>query len=75
MAIVPDLAGANFNVSNAGRNVDRPLSTVNRFLNVTPYATTTPGYTGEVVQDSSTGQLWLASNLTNTGWIVVTKVI
>jgi hypothetical protein len=75
MAIVPDLAGANYNVSNAGRNVDRPLSTVNRFLSATPYAVTTPGYTGEVVQDASTGQLWVASNLTNTGWLAITKVM
>lgn len=75
MAIVADLAGASFNVSNAGRAVDRPLSTVNRWLSASPLGVTTPGYTGEIVQDNSTGQLWQAGNLTNAGWIAVTVVV
>lgn len=72
MAIVPDLSGYSF---RDARSQDKPLSTPNRFLSSSPYGVTTPGYTGEVVQDSSTGQLWLASNLTNTGWLAITKVI
>lgn len=75
MAIVPDLAGANFNVSNAGRAVDRPLSTINRWLSASPVGVTTPQYTGEIVQDNSTGQVWQAGNLTSAGWIAVTVVV
>lgn len=72
MAIVADLSGLSF---RDARSVDRPLSTVNRWLSANPTGTTTPQYTGELVQDSSTGQLWQAGNLTNTGWIAVTKVV
>lgn len=72
MAIVRDLSGIPM---LDGRATDKPLSTVNRWLTSTPYGVTTPGYTGEIVQDSSTGQLWQAGNLTNTGWIAVTVVV
>jgi hypothetical protein len=72
MAIVRDLSGAPM---LDGRGVDKPLSTVNRWLASSPVGVTTPGYTGELVQDNSTGQLWQAANLTSAGWIAVTKVV
>lgn len=72
MAIVRDLSGAPM---LDGRAVDKPLSTVNRWLSASPLGVTTPGYTGEIVQDNSTGQCWLAANLTNAGWIAVTVVV
>jgi hypothetical protein len=72
MAIVRDLSGLTF---ADGRSTDKPLSTVNRFLSSSPVGVTTPGYTGELVQDNSTGQLWVASTLTSAGWIAVTKVM
>lgn len=73
MATVPDLAGASFNL--VGRAVDRKLSSPNRWLSSTPYGTILPGYTGEMVQDTSTGQIWEATNLTNLGWIAVTVIV
>lgn len=72
MAIVPDLSGARY---NDGRATDKPLSTVNRNVSGNPVGATTPGYTGELVLDTTTGQLWQAGNLTNTGWLPVTKVV
>lgn len=75
MAIVPDLAGPSFNLSNQGRATDRHLSAPNRWVATPPYGVLTPGYTGEMVQDTSTGQVWLASNMLTTGWIAVTVVV
>jgi hypothetical protein len=72
MAIVRDLSGMPM---LDGRATDKPLSTVNRWLAASPIGVTTPGYTGELVQDNSTGQLWQAGNLTSAGWIAVTKVV
>lgn len=72
MAIVRDLSGVTF---SDGRDKDRPLSTVNRNVSANPTATTLPQYTGEIVQDTTSGQLWQAGNLTNTGWIAITKVV
>ena len=72
MAIVPDLSGLSY---RDARSVDKPLSTVNRWVAASPIGVTTPGYTGEMVQDNSTGQVWLATNLLNTGWVAVTVVV
>lgn len=72
MAIVRDASGLTF---GDGRSVDRPLSTPNRNFSASPVGTQTPQYTGELVQDTSTGQLWQAGNLTSAGWIAVTKVV
>lgn len=72
MAIVADLSGYSYRDS---RTVDKPLSTVNRWLAASPIGVTTPQYTGEIVQDNSTGQVWQAGNLLNTGWIAVTVVV
>lgn len=76
MAIVPDLSGGvPADLNRNGRATDRVLSTVNRNVSANPIGVTTPGYTGEMVLDTSTGQLWEAGNLTNTGWLPITKVV
>lgn len=73
MATVPDLAGVPMNLG--GRGVDRKLSAPNRNVGANPIGVTTPGYTGEQVLDTTTGQIWSAANLTNTGWVPVTIVV
>lgn len=73
MAIVPDLAGVPMNLG--GRGVDRKLSAPNRNVTGNPIGVTAPGYTGEQVCDTSTGQIWVATNLTNTGWAPITLVM
>lgn len=72
MAIVPDLSGYSYRDS---RSQDKPLSTVNRNVAGNPINVQTPGYTGEIILDTTTGQLWQAGNLTNTGWLPITKVV
>lgn len=76
MPIVPDLSG-NFpsDLNRNGRAVDRALASVNRNVAANPIGVTTPGYTGEMILDTTTGQLWEAASLLNTGWVPVTKVV
>lgn len=73
MAIVADQSGQY--PASLPSGVDKKLSSVNRNIAVSPFGVETPQYTGEIVQDYTTAQLWMASDLTTFGWIAVTMVI
>ena len=47
---------------------DVPLRTPNRIVAASPLNTLVPRYSGEQVQDSTTGIIWYALGLTNTSW-------
>ncbi len=68
MAIVPDLSGNSLATFLDG-GVDRNFSGVNRVVAASPNGVTTPGYSGEIVMDTSTQTLWQALGLTNTSWV------
>lgn len=68
MAIVADRSGNTL----APTGVDRPYTTPNRKNAGSPVGSLTPQYSGEVVLDSTTGDLWFATDLTNTGWAPAT---
>lgn len=68
MAIVPNKDGGG--IVGQG-NVDRKLTTPNRKNAGTPLASLTPLYAGEIVEDTATGFLWYAIDLTTTGWVAV----
>lgn len=57
--------------NKAGTNpvaIDRKLTTPNRKNSGSPQGSVTPEYTGEIVLDTTTGQLWYALDMTTTGW-------
>lgn len=61
MATVPNKdGGSNYN--------DRKLTTPTRKNAGSPQGSLTPAFAGEVVLDTTTGQLWYALDLTTTGW-------
>lgn len=62
MAIVVDKSGNS--------PLDVPYSSPNRKNAGTPLATLTPLYSGEVVQDTTTGAIWYATGLTSADWAV-----
>ncbi len=67
MATVADLSG-NFPVSLPG-GVDRKRSDYNRAVAGSPVSlATTPQYSGEIVRNSLTGELWYAKDITSAGW-------
>ena len=67
MAIVADLSG-NFPVSLPS-GVDRKRNDPNRALAGSPVAlATTPTFSGEIVINTVTGDLWYAKGLTSADW-------
>lgn len=50
---------------------DKKYNDTNRKISGSPVGTTTPLYKGEIVQDTATGNLYFANDLTNTGWCTV----
>ncbi len=76
MATVPDLSGIPLMANGVnGRNVDRKLTDANRNSSGSPSGAFTPHYTGERVLDTVGYQLWAATDLTNTGWHPITRVV
>jgi hypothetical protein len=62
MSIVPDLA-------RPGDVVDPPLSSPNRRVADAPATLSlVPLFSGEIVQNTSNGDLWFAAGLTATAW-------
>ncbi len=67
MAIVPDLSG-NFPASLPS-GVDRKRSDYTRTIAGSPVAlATVPAFSGEIVINSLTGDLWYAKDTTAAGW-------
>ncbi len=67
MAIVPDLSG-NFPASLPS-GVDRKRSDYNRIIAGSPVTlATVPMFSGEIVLNSATGDLWFAKDVTAAGW-------
>ncbi len=66
MAVVADLSG-NFPIS-LPMGVDRQYADVNRVVAGSPFGTVTPAYANEIVQDSTTGSLYIAMSQLNTSW-------
>jgi hypothetical protein len=56
------------NTGIPGGSLDKPLTTPNRKISGSPIGATTPLYCGEIVLDETSGALWYATDLTNTGW-------
>jgi len=54
----------------AGGQVDQPFNTPNRKLGAAPNGSTVPLYAGELVMDTTTGIMYKAMDMTNTGWVV-----
>ena len=48
--------------------VDKKLNTPNRTISGSPTYSITPLYTGEIVQDTTTGSLWYALSLAIDSW-------
>lgn len=67
MAIVVDKAGIG--------QLDRSYNTHNRKVAVSPVATLTPEYAGEIVLDTGSNQRWQAKDLTNTGWVLIESTV
>ncbi len=56
------------NKADPGGKLDKKISSPNRKIAGNPLSSVTPLYAGEIVLDSSTGNMWYALDLTNTGW-------
>ena len=48
--------------------LDKKYAMPNRKLAASPFNTTVPLYTGEIVLDTTTGNMWYGTDLTNSGW-------
>lgn len=68
MAIVPDLSG-NFPQS-LPLGVEGSFSTPNRKNAGNPLTVLTPRYSGEIVQDTTTGTIYIAVGLTAADWVI-----
>lgn len=71
MAIIVNKDNSGIIANGATANIDRPYSSPNRKQAGTPLATTTPLYSGEIIQDTTAGTLWYALGLTSADWISV----
>ena len=68
MAIVTDLSG-NWPVSMP-TGIDQRLASPNRDNGASPLGSLIPLYAGEIVRDTTTGNLWFANaGLTTTSWV------
>jgi hypothetical protein len=67
MAIVPDLS--------TGAAPDRALASPNRRIAGSPLGSTVPLYSGEIIQNTSTGDLWFATATTSTSWTLLTLAV
>ncbi len=68
MAIVPNKDGQGISAAGALSNVDRRYTTPNRKNAGSPAGSLTPAYAGEIVQDTTGNSLWIALDMTTTGW-------
>lgn len=62
MATVP-------NKADFAAPIDEPLTKHNRTVAADPNGSVTPLFSGEIVLDTTSKQLWQAQDLSNTSWV------
>lgn len=72
MAIIPNKDGAGIGAGGGQTTTDKPFTSPNRKNAGSPLGALTPMYSGEIVLDTTTGDLWYATDTTNSGWAPAT---